>query len=455
MLKLLLVAWSAFWLAGCVFGNVRTREVDALGPYREMPVRAISMEGVSAPQEVADGVQAGLQRGLEAWNQRRGTAPIDPEKVLEVQPELLDFHGAKGKGGVPGVAEVAGLLGATRALDANRITLLLLLRSPGVTDPIGELTWEEASSGSISDLADRVGASAGEALAKEMLERRDQYVTRYPGDERNVFTPTARLLLPGELVLSDDEVLIFNLGAGLTPWLEVGLSGGLLPIPAAGGIAIAGHGAAGAGLAGIVLVGAASARVKLRLLEEGPYWPAIAASYDLVDAFGAALGGGGIFIAGNGIAGVGGVGAGYANLQLNVVSVVMNKRFGPFELGAGATVVDNHHFLPQSAAFAAGVTSGTVSTATYDLDQLPTMYFPFATVSASPWPWLRLMQELFPQRPFTNSFGTTGARLVLGPIPLSRLRVKIDMALTESYDADGPNPGVVFLPWVGAGLYVL
>ncbi|HZN94139.1 MAG TPA: hypothetical protein VFB81_15610, partial [Myxococcales bacterium] len=125
MLKLLLVAWCALWLMGCMFGNVRTREVDALGPYREMPVRAVSVEGgegVSAPPEVAVGIRAGLQRGLESWNQRRGSGPIDPEKVLEVQAELLDFNAATGKGGVPGVAEAAGLLGVTRALDANRIT---------------------------------------------------------------------------------------------------------------------------------------------------------------------------------------------------------------------------------------------------------------------------------------------------------------------------------------------
>src|SRR5829696_1074144 len=103
MLKLLLVAWCALLMAGCVFGNVRTREVDALGPYREMAVRSLTVEGVDAPKEVAQGVQTGLKRGLETWNQRRGTGPISPDQVLEVQPELLDFHGAK-KAPVPGVA---------------------------------------------------------------------------------------------------------------------------------------------------------------------------------------------------------------------------------------------------------------------------------------------------------------------------------------------------------------
>ena len=132
---------------------------------------------------------------------------------------------------------------------------------------------------------------------------------------------------------------LFHLGAGLTRWLELNLSAGGLPLPAAGGIAIAGHGVAGAGGAGIVVVAAGAIGARVRVLEEGPVWPGVAVGYDLVDAFGAPLGAGGVFFAGNGVAGLGGAGAAFANVQLNVSSLAASKRLGAFELGAGALAI--------------------------------------------------------------------------------------------------------------------
>src|SRR3954468_18184298 len=91
----LLVACCCALLAGCVFGNVREREIGALGPYRDLAVRTISVGGAPAPQEVNDEVQAGLQRGLETWNKQHAPpGPLNPDTVMEVQPELLEVHAA-------------------------------------------------------------------------------------------------------------------------------------------------------------------------------------------------------------------------------------------------------------------------------------------------------------------------------------------------------------------------
>src|SRR5262245_15028646 len=97
MLKLLLVACCPLLLVGCVFGNVRTREVDALAPYKDMAVRVemVPPTSLKVPQEVTDEIAAGLQRGLETWNQRRGPGSITPDAVLSVEAEVIDFHAGK------------------------------------------------------------------------------------------------------------------------------------------------------------------------------------------------------------------------------------------------------------------------------------------------------------------------------------------------------------------------
>lgn len=449
----LLVACCAL-LTGCAFGNVREREVGALGPYRDMAVRTVSIGGVPAPEEVNNEVQAGVARGLETWNQRLAPpGPLSPDTVLQVEPQLLEVHAVK-EGAPAPVANMASQLGLAGVLEANRISLLLLLRAPGNSDPIGELVWEGAG-GSLSELATRAGTAAGEAMAKEMLERSGQWINYRPGDERFLLTPSARLLDPGSLVLSNDEVLLFHLGVGVTRWLELDLGVGGLPLPAAGSIPIVGHGVGAVGGAGILVLGAVDVGIRLRLLEEGPWWPGVAVGYDLVDAFAAALGGGGIFFAGNGIGAVGGAAVAGANVQLNVFTAAANKRVGAFDFGAGVAVFDNHHFLPQAAGFAEGITIGQLGSAVYSLDRMPTVVIPFVNLEATPWPWLHLIQELLPQQPLANSFGSTTLRLVWGPAALLPLRLKLDLSVIEAYDSTGPRTGLVPLPWAGAAVYWL
>src|SRR6185295_5152145 len=147
--------------AGCAFGNVREKEIGALGPYRDMPVRALSVGGPDVPQEVSNELQAGLNRGLESWNKEHAPpGPLTPETVLEVQPELLDVHVAKaGASTTSPVAAAASQIGLAGAVESNRISLLLLLHAPGVSDPIGELHWEGAG-GSLSEVASQAGGGS-------------------------------------------------------------------------------------------------------------------------------------------------------------------------------------------------------------------------------------------------------------------------------------------------------
>ncbi|HYV43519.1 MAG TPA: hypothetical protein VFA20_01615 [Myxococcaceae bacterium] len=438
--------------AGCAFGNVREKEIGALGPYRDMPVRALSVGGPDVPQEVSNELQAGLNRGLESWNKEHAPpGPLTPETVLEVQPELLDVHVAKaGASTTSPVAAAASQIGLAGAVESNRISLLLLLHAPGVSDPIGELHWEGAG-GSLSEVASQAGVGSAEALVKEMKERRDQWVTRRAGDERYLLTPSARLLDPGEFVLSDDELLLFHLGAGITRWLQVDLGLGGLPLPAAGAIPIVGHGVGAAGGAGILVLGAVDVGFRIRVLEEGQYWPGIAVGYDMMDAFAAGLGGAGIFFAGNGIGAIAGGAVLGVNVQLNIFTAMANKRVGAFDFGAGAAIFDNHHFLPQSAGFAAGIPLVAVDTSVKDLDRMPTVVVPFVSVEATPWEWLHFIQEVLPQQPVANSFGSTTIRIVWGPSALSPLRLKLDLAIIEAFG----NEGLVPLPWASAGVYWL
>jgi hypothetical protein len=451
-MPLLLAVAGCALLTGCAFGNVREKEIAALGPYRDLKIKALPVSGVGAPQGVNEQIQAGLDRGLDAWNQEH-QAPPRPGDVLEVQPELLEIHATQGGAPAP-VAAVASQIGLAGALEANRISLLLLLRAPGTSDPIGELHWEGAG-GTLGDVASQAGAGSAEALVKEMKERRDQWVTRRAGDERYLLMPSARLLDPGELVLSDDELLLFHLGAGITRWLQVDLGLGGLPLPGAGAIPIIGHGVGAAGAAGILVLGAVDVGFRIRVLEEGQYWPGIAVGYDMLDAFAAGLGGAGIFFAGNGIGAIAGGAVAGVNVQLNIFTAMANKRVGAFDFGVGTAVFDNHHFLPQAAGFAAGIPIVAVDSSSKDLDRMPTVIIPFASVEATPWEWLHFIQEFLPQQPLANSFGSTTARIVWGPSALSPLRLKLDLSFVEAYNSDDKHPGLVPLPWLGAGVYWL
>jgi hypothetical protein len=458
-------------LAGCSVGHIRTDEVNALGRYRGLPVRVAPPVGVGG--ESSGQVQAGVQRGLAAG----GTEMAERDgPALIVQPRVTLLHaGQEGDGGAgaSAVSYGASMLGFAGHVDASRMTLELWLFAPDRQDAVGRVIWDGAEPGSVAALVDSGASDAGRALAADLHTQRGRYVTRAAADERFVLTPGAQLLQPGEIVVSDDEVLLAHTGVGVTRWLQLDASLGGLIIPAAGGMPFVGHGAGAVGGAGAVIVGAFDLGLKLRLHDEAPYWPALSFSYDLLDLFGGVLAGGGVAILGAGVGAAAAGGAGGVNVQLNLFTVAANKHLGErFQVGGGLVVVDNHHIIPQGAAFAIGVGGGTGEGGggtgeggTTKIDRLPGTVLPFVNAEFTATRWLRIIQEVLPARTLSGTTGVTGFRFILGgngswgPFSLRKLKVKLDLAAVETWhhsDAEtGRKKGFGYVPWIGLGFYFM
>jgi hypothetical protein len=284
--------------------------------------------------------------------------------------------------------------------------------------------------------------------------------SRYAADERFFLTPTARLLEPGTVVLSDDEVLILHLGVGAARWLQFDVTAGALPIPGAAGAAVPAHGLIAGGGAGVAVVGLVGLGAKLRLLEEGPVVPGLAVAYDFVDLFGGAIGGAGIVMLGNGVGGAAIGATGAANVQLNLFSLAATKRIGRrFQLGAGTFVVDNHHFVPQVAGFTSATTGGGTTSGSTTIERLPTEVIPFAAGEVWLGGGLSTIAELLP-RAHGETFGTAGLRWVSGRSSRTGIaswaRLKLDLAavMGRGPDTSTRDGKLVVLPWLGVGIYL-
>ncbi|MFY0526711.1 hypothetical protein ACN28I_27400 [Archangium gephyra] len=466
-----LAAWLALPLTGCALGSVRQVKVDALGPYDEARGVTVEVKG-EVPDALKQDLQESFQRGVETRARRPADASGEPLRL-----ELRVVEASSPEAQSTTVSEQAAekartVFGLTEfEKKSGRLAIEGLLLAPGGEERLGLVRWESA--GNPPDLASRAGREAGEALGREMDTRREDFVTRRAADERLFLTPTALTLEPGEVVLSNDELLLFRLGVGLGRRVQFDVWGGGLPIPAAAGVPLfAVHAAGGAGAAGLGVLGAFDLGLKVKLLDESRYLPGVSASYDFLNLFAGAVGGGGIVVLGHGVAGGGTAGAAGANLQFNLFSVVAGKHFGNFQLTAGAYVLDNHHFIPQNAAITVGavgaggddVGGGTGSSST-PIPRIPTQVQAFVGAQYVLGPHSELAMELFPRQPFRDSFGTTGVRWLLGadaprgPVAFDRLRVRIDVAALWVYlppSEDGRRGGTPFpLPWVGLGLYKL
>ncbi len=454
------IAWMS---NGCAFGHVRAHEVDALGCYQGLAVRVAAPLGVNDAAESAQ-VLGGVEQGLASG----GTTLAPPEApALIVQPRVTLLH--RGTAPSSSTSYVASLFGD------DRMTLELWLYAPGNHDPIGRLVWTGRAGVSGDGLMASGSAAAGRAFADDLRVRRRQLITRRAADERFVLTPSAQLLEPGEVVVSDDEVLLVHAGVGLLRWLQLDVTAGALPIPAAGGVPFAGRGegAGGVAAAGAIVLGALDVGLKLRLHEESEHAPGVSFSYDMLDLFGAAFGGAGMVILGNGVVAAGGGGG--ANLQFNVFTLATNKHFGErFQMGGGLTVVDNHHFLPQGEAIvlgeggAAGSSAGGEGgSAALAIDRMPTKYVPFVNAEVTTWKWLRVIQEAFPGSSLADSMGVTGLRFVMGsdrgwgPFSLTKVKMKLDLAIIETYHEASEDNGMKraahlsYLPWIGLGFYFM
>jgi hypothetical protein len=298
------------------------------------------------------------------------------------------------------------------------------------------------------------------------------WVPRRASDERLFLTPTALLLLPGEVELSDDELLGLRLAVGLGRRVQLDFFGGVVPVPfaGAGGLPVPGAIIGGAG-AGLGAAGALDVGLKFSLLDEAAYRPAISLAYDLLDVNASAIGVGvGGAAGGGGGAAGGGVGVGTANAQFNVFTAALTKHFGGGTLTLGSYLIDNHHFLPQSANFAGvvGIAGSNGETQTGGtsggklFSRVPTQVQPFASYMQIIGPHSAMAVEVFPWAPLRPVFATTGLRWVLGRaepvggVPVDRIRLRIDAALVWLYAKGDPkqrtHDAVGGLPWLGVGL---
>jgi hypothetical protein len=468
--------WLAMCLAlpltGCALGSVRQVKVDALGRYDEARGVTVEVKGDEVPEALRRELQESFQRSVDVRAQRPADARGEPLRVELRVVEALSPEAAAASSSERVAKQARTVFGLTELeKSSGRLAIEGTLLSPEGERRLGLVRW--AAAGEPSSLASRAGREAGDALGREMDFRRRDFVNRRAADERLFLTPTALTLEPGEVVVSNDQLLLFRAGVGLGRRVQFDVWGGGLPIPVATGVPLPLiHAVGGAGAAALGVVGAFDLGLKVKLLDESRYLPGVAASYDFLNLFAGAVGGAGIVLLGKGVAASGGVGAAGANLQFNLFSVTAGKHFGDFQLTAGAYVLDNHHFIPQKAAItvATGGTNGedgggTGGSQVTTLPRIPTQVQAFVGAQYVLGPHSELAAEFFPRKPFGDSFGTTGVRWLLGshsprgPVAFDRLRVRIDVAALWVYlpaSQDGKRGGTPLpLPWVGLGLYKL
>jgi hypothetical protein len=459
-------------------GGVREARVGALGAYPDARGIAVVSKSPSAGA-LDESIALGARRKLDAAS--LGAAPTDPldhltlRYAIETAVEPSAPQSAP-EGALSAVRSFAGLAGVgASGGQAGRLVLAGELVAPDGRE-LGALRWEHE--GTPQALAEQAGEETAVAVARLVEIYRGDYVARRAADERLVLTPTPLTLAPGELVVSDDELLLVRLGAGLTRRLQLDLWTGGVPIPGAVGGALAGPAILAGGAAGGVILGFFDLGLKLRVLDETARLPGVSISYDMLDLFGLGDGGAGVLIARDGAGGLGyGVVAG-ANAQFNLVTLAAGKHFGPFQVTGGTWVLDNHHFLPQSAAFqgacaAAGASSQGAAAGAIDcgsggarLPRLPIQVQPFVGSELVLGRHSSLMMEALLEEHVQNTMVTTGARWLLGadhprgPLALDRIRVRLDLAALWFYvpAQGGMHPSgakVLPLPWLGLGFYFL
>jgi hypothetical protein len=467
-------------LTSCAAGSVRQARVGGLGRYPEagsiavagadtsVPLgaaaaagarRAFEAAGMAAPELGDAGAGVHLTLRLAVLAAEAPAGPLDTTaRVFSLARSVAGFAG-QGEGGAA----------------AGRLELEGRLFAPDGRE-VGYVRWE--SEGTPEAIASEGGEEAGRALARLVPVRRREIADRRVADERLLLTPTPMTLEPGEVLVSDDEILLARVGAGLSPRLQLDLWAGGFPIPGAAAVGGAGHGLVGAGVAGVIVLGFFDLGLKAHVLDETRYLPGVAIAYDLLDVFGLGTGGVGVVVVGNG-AGGGGFGAvAGANAQFNLFTLVAGKHFGPVQLTAGSYVLDNHHYLPQSAAFQGGcagaATDGSTSVAgvapcgsgSASLGRLPVQLQPFAGGELVLGPHSSLMIDALVGKDLESTVATSGVRWLLGwsrphgLLALDRIRVRLDLAALWLFQSSrgGSSPHgarAVPLPWAGVGFYFL
>lgn len=462
-MRIFIVATSAsLVLAGC--SGVSTMQVRALGPERERPIALAPPAGDSTADQVAHaGVAAGLAKS--------GVATVDPSdpsalvlrtRVLSADEEIAGGGALRTGGsllGSAGKGAVGLLQSGSRAYNASRVRLALVLEARERPRPVGALFWDGFGGDSEAGFA---GEEAGEAMGREIARQRERWFTRRVADERLLLTSTPNLIPPGEWVLSNDEALVFHLGRGIREWLQADVTLGALPVPVAAAGAIAGGGGVAAGgVAGFGVIGVLNLGVKVKVLEEGPAWPGVAASYDMVNVWGGALGGGGVALLGKGVAAAAAGGAAGFNLQFNLLTASVAKHFRDWlQVGAGLYVLDNHNFIPQSKGFYVADTFGdSASSTSRTTDRVPTIAVPWLSVEAAAGNHVRFMSEylISPGSDwFVLGMRTLVYRTRFGLARTGHVAAKLDTAVlfTRYTEHDTGERKIAPLPWLGVSLYL-
>ncbi|MBW8887091.1 MAG: hypothetical protein JF616_04955 [Fibrobacteres bacterium] len=358
---------------------------------------------------------------------------------------------------------------------SGRLELEGRLQAPDGRE-VGYVRWEREGA------PEAMAVTGGETIARKMAdlaeEHKSEYAARRASDERFILTPSSQTLAPGEFVVSDDEVLMARLAVGLSRRLQLDFWTGGFPVPAAAGGTIGdGHAIISGGAAGLVVLGFFDFGLKFRLLNETARIPGFSIAYDMLDVFGLGAGGVGAVMVGGG-AGGGGIGvvAG-SNAQFNLVTLTAGKHFGPVQVSGGTYLLDNHHFLPQSAGFQSGCAAAVASSSGADggaidcgsgsvrLPRLPLQVLPYLSGEWVFGPHVSLITEGLLKDDLASSLFTTGARCLLGwehslgPLALDRIRLRLDLAALWRYrEAQGgahpKGAALLPLPWMGLALYV-
>jgi hypothetical protein len=154
-------------------------------------------------------------------------------------------------------------------------------------------------------------------------------------------------------------------------------------------------------------------------------------------------------------------------MQFNLFSAAASKHVGRTHLVVGTYLLDNHHFLPQSAGYvaaSAGPSGVAGQTGGKEISTFPWVIQPFAGAEHELGPHSALAAEVFPRIPFTDSFATTGVRWLIGterpvgPLALNHLKLRVDLAGVWTYlaPAGTRHDGVIFpMPFLGLGAYWL
>jgi hypothetical protein len=469
----------ALAMTACTFGPLRQSRVEPLAPWRQVHGLRVLTSGAGSPDLHATlSKSAGEALATTTDLALAGTDVTAFELHLQVTAAPAETPAAQSdvQDSAAATARTALGLGLGEGSQRGQLAVTATLHAPGRPQPVGLARW--TAIGSPDALALDAGHDLGDRLGRGVTRQRLQWLQRRAADERLFLTPTPLTVPAGHVAITSDQVLLWRLALGLTDRLQLDLWLGGLPIPiAAGGVLPLPGGILAGGAGGGALFGVFDLGLKYRVLEETDRRPGVSLSYDMLDLFGAsALAGGGVGLGGSGAGGGGFVGVGGANVQFNVLIATVGKHFGNTHLVAGGGLLDNHHFLGQSARFTAACggagTDGsgtkailTACTGSKPIDRLPTTATGFVSIEQVLGPHSSLGSEVFPRWPLENSMVTTGARWLLGgdrprgPIALDRIRFRLDAALAWFWlpanpQAQRPHGAPGYVPWLGIGVYV-